>query len=349
MSIFRIFYSKTPKIKNEKGRTKTNSIATLEKVRVGGIHQSILIRGHDINNPILLFLHGGPGSAQISIAYKFQRKLEEYFTVVQWDQRGAGKSFSRKIPEQSMSIEQFILDSNELIEQLKKRFSKNKIILVGHSWGSALGMSLIKRYPENFHFYIGMGQVVNQKEGERISYEFVLEKAKKTNNKKAIKQLEKIQNKEVWDLKYSRIQRRWLNRFGGWYHGARSNWILLKLIFTSPEYSIIDVFRFFIGILFSLRLMWKEVNQKINFFEQIHAVDVPVYFFAGKYDYNTPFELVEKFHKQLKAPKNELFWFEKSAHSPHIEEKSRFEDIMITHVLKEILEEKKKEKDVVNL
>jgi len=124
MEIYRIFYSKTPIIKDEKGKPKTNSIATLEKVRIGGINQCVLIRGHDVNNPILLFLHGGPGSAQIGIAYKFQRKFEKYFTVVQWDQRGAGKSFSFKIPKQSMNIEQFIIDSNELIEQLKKRFGK---------------------------------------------------------------------------------------------------------------------------------------------------------------------------------------------------------------------------------
>jgi len=349
MEIYRIFYSKTPIIKDEKGKPKTNSIATLEKVRIGGINQCVLIRGHDVNNPILLFLHGGPGSAQIGIAYKFQRKFEKYFTVVQWDQRGAGKSFSFKIPKQSMNIEQFIIDSNELIEQLKKRFGKDKIFLVGHSWGSALGMLLIQRYPENFHCYIGMGQSINQIEGEKISYEFVLEQAKKNNNKKAIKQLEKIKNKEVWDLKYSQIQRRWLNRFGGWYHGAKSNWIVLKLLFISPEYSIVDLIKFVIGALFSLRRMWKNVLQEINLFEQVKEVEVPVYFCAGKYDYNTPFELVEKYYNQIKAPTKNLFWFEKSAHSPNFEEKSKFEDIMINQILRETLEEKKKEKNVVNL
>ncbi len=349
MTILRIFYSKIPKIKDEKGKTKTNSIAVLEKLRIGGINQWVLIRGHNVNNPILLFLHGGPGSAQIGIAYKFQRILEKYFTVVQWDQRGAGKSFSFKIPKQSMNIEQFILDSNDLIEQLKKRFGKEKIFLVGHSWGSTLGMLLIQRYPENFHSYIGMGQATNQIEGEKISYEFVLEQAKKNDNRKAIKQLEKIRNKEVWNLKYSQIQRRWLNRFGGWYYGARSNWIVLKLFFTSPEYSIVDLIKFTIGALFSLRMMWKNVLQDINLFEQVKEVEVPVYFCAGKYDYNTPFELVEKYYNQIKAPTKNLYWFEKSAHSPNFEEKSKFEDILIKQILRDTLEEKKKEKDVVNL
>ena len=344
MSIFRIFYSKTPKIKNDKGKLKANSIATLEKVRIGGINQWLLIRGHDINNPILLFLHGGPGSAQIGIAYKFQRKLEKYFTVVQWDQRGAGKSFSLKIPKQSMNVEQFILDSIDLIEQLKNRFTKNKIFLVGHSWGSTLGMLLIHRYPDNFHSYIGIGQGVNQKEGEKISYEFVLNYAKKSNNKKAIKQLEKIKNKEVWDLKYLRIQRRWLTRFGGWYHGAKSNWIIVKLFFSSPEYSIIDSFKFIIGSLFSLKMMWKNAIQEINFFEQIKEVEVPVYFCVGKYDYNTPFEHLERFYNQIRAPKKDLFWFEKSAHSPNFEETSKFENIMINQILRDAFEKKKKEK-----
>ncbi len=334
MTILRIFYSKTPSIKDANGKPKENSIALLEKLIIGGIKQWVLIRGHDVNNPILLFLHGGPGSAQIGIAYKFQRKLEKHFTVVQWDQRGAGKSFSLKIPKQSMNIEQFILDSIELVKQLKKRFGKNKVYLVGHSWGSALGMLLVKQYPEHFHSYIGMGQSTNQKEGERISYEFVLEQAKMRNNTKAIKQLERIKHKEIWDLKYSQIQRSWLNRFGGWYHGAKSNWKVLKLLFSSHEYSIIDLVKFAIGSLFSLKLMWKSVLQDINLFEQVREVKIPVYFCAGKYDYNTPFELVESFYNQIKAPKKKLFWFENSARSPHLEETSKFEDIMINHILK---------------
>ena len=335
MSLFRIFYSKTPIIKDEEGRTKKNSISSLEKIRIGGIEQWVLIRGHDLSNPILLFLHGGPGSAQIGIAYKFQRNLEKYFTIVQWDQRGAGKSFSTKIPKGSMSIEQFIDDSAILIEYLKNRFGKEKIFLIGHSWGSALGMLVVQRYPENVYSYVGLGQTTNQTVGEEISYEFVLEQANKRNNKKAIKQLEKIKNKDVWDLKYSQVQRRWLNRFGGWYHGARSSWILLKLLFSSPEYSIIDVVKFMRGVLFSLKMMWKNVIQDIDLFLQVNKVEVPVYIIAGKYDYNTPHELVEKFYNQLKAPKKKLFWFEESAHSPHIEEKSKFENIMINHVLQD--------------
>ena len=166
---FSLFYTKTPKIKDSYGNIKQDSITSLEKITLGGIKQTILIRGHDTKSPILLFLHGGPGFPEMDIAYKFQRKLEEHFIVVNWDQRGAGKSFSKKIPRESMTIEQFISDAHELIRFLRERFDKEKIYLVGHSWGTTLGLLLTQRYPELFFAYVGIGQVVNALESEQIS------------------------------------------------------------------------------------------------------------------------------------------------------------------------------------
>ena len=148
---FRPFYSETPPILGENGNTKPNSITSMEFVEIGGIQQWIMIRGHDLNNPLLLLLHGGPGSAESPLAYKFQRDLEKSFIVVNWDQRGGGKSYFKKIPIESMNIEQFITDTHDLIQMLKKRFDKEKIYLVGHSWGSMLGTLVVQRYPELFY------------------------------------------------------------------------------------------------------------------------------------------------------------------------------------------------------
>jgi len=158
---------------------------------LGGIEQWISIRGN-IDNPILIYLHGGPGTPVMPLFRHFQASLEDYFLIVQWEQRGAGKSFSRRIPKETMTIEQFISDLYELIELLKKRFSKTKIYLIGHSWGSVLGTFIVQRYPQLFYAYIGVGQASNTVETEKRMYEFVLERSKELNNKKAIRQLEKV-------------------------------------------------------------------------------------------------------------------------------------------------------------
>ena len=128
--------STTPQIKDEQERVKSQSIATFEEVEIGGIKQYLLIRGEQIENPVLLFLHGGPGYPQIAFARKYQKELENDFVVVQWDQRGAGKSYSKTIKEESMNREQFIKDTLEVVEYLKSRFTVQRIVLVGHSWGS---------------------------------------------------------------------------------------------------------------------------------------------------------------------------------------------------------------------
>lgn len=339
---FSLFYSKTPKIKGSNGQVKPNSIASLEKVRIGGLSQSLLIRGHDTSNPLLLMLHGGPGVPDMPLAYKFNRTLEEHFIVVNWDQRGAGKSFSKKIPKESMTINQFISDGHELIQYLLTRFQKNKIYLLGHSWGTILGLLLIDRYPDLFYAYIGAGQVVYMLENEIISLKFVRSVAEEKSNKKALKELQKIHPPYADNLKNLDIQRKWLRRFGGILHGKKSYWSLIKIGAGAPEYSLKDFFNYIRGGRFSTKVMWHEV-QDINFFDQLPEVQVPVYFCVGRHDYNTPFELVQRYFDQLRAPKKKLIWFEESGHAPYVEEPEKFDNLMISVVLPETYEKKKKE------
>ncbi|MGG0719229.1 alpha/beta hydrolase [Robertmurraya massiliosenegalensis] len=161
-----------------------SSISVLESVAIGGIEQWVLIRGESINNPIVLFLHGGPGNAQIGWAPKFQSNLERNFIVVNWDQRGSGLSYFEGIPEESMNINQFIQDAYELTIYLLNKFKKNKIFIVGHSWGTIIGMPLIQKHPHLFHAYIGVGQSVDLQRGELLSYEYTLEYAKNNNRRR---------------------------------------------------------------------------------------------------------------------------------------------------------------------
>ena len=187
----------------------------MEEIELGGMKQTILIRGKDKINPILLYLHGGPGMLLMPFAHVFDRKLEEKFVVVHWDQRGAGKTYTKSTKPEDLKIEKYLSDTYELIKYLCKRFDKEKVFLIGHSWGSYLGIVTAYRHPELLHAYIGMGQVINQPVDETISYNYVMEKARINNNQKAINDLEKIGLPPYDNADELLTERNWLYKYGG--------------------------------------------------------------------------------------------------------------------------------------
>lgn len=339
-----VFAAWTPQFKDSFGNIIPGSIAKLEQIELGGVKQWILIRGRNINNPILLFLHGGPGSSVMPLIRHYNRELENHFIVVNWEQRGAGKSYSRKLSEEDLTLEQYIADAYELINMLRKRMNKDKIFLVGHSWGSILGVYLVQRYPELFHAFIGVGQGVNGMENEKISYQYTLTMARETNNKKALRDLEKMGNPPVYIDTYFagdwfdhlRKQRKWLLRMGGCLYNKRSYRGFIKYFLISPEYTIIDLINWIKGNIFSVKAMWGEIME-VNLPEQVPSLKVPVYFLMGKHDYNTPVELVISYYEKLDAPVKEIVWFEYSAHSPIFEEPEKFNEIMINKILPETI------------
>lgn len=165
------------------------SISILEEVIIGGINQYICIRGKNINNPILLFLHGGPGDAMLPVMTGINKDLEDDFIVVNWEQRGAGKSYYPFKEYDEIGIDTFISDTYELTKLLLNRFDKEKIYIMGNSWGSVIAIQAVQQFPKLYYAYIGIGQVVNMKENERISYDYTLEQAVLKNDKNAEKQL----------------------------------------------------------------------------------------------------------------------------------------------------------------
>jgi pimeloyl-ACP methyl ester carboxylesterase len=312
-----MFIKKTKKIKSE-----FESISTLEYISIGGLEQSILIRGENVNNPLMLFLHGGPGTAQIGFAPKFQGDLEKNFIVVNWDQRGAGLSYSKDIRIEDITIENMANDTVELIEYLLKRFNQPKLYLVGHSWGTILGLLVTKKVPNLIYAYIGIGQVVNMKEGEKISYDYTIRKAKNLKNKKALKELMRVEFNPA-DLKYLRVQRKWLTKFGGSFIGITKYNLIYSNILFATEYTMKDWMSYIKAGKFSLYALWNQVLD-INFLETAPKLDIPIYFFAGKHDFQTPFQLVEQYFHTLKCPNKELIWFENSGHLLNYEEYQKF-------------------------
>jgi len=316
--------------------TSPKGIDSLEQVTLGGAKQWILVRGHDKSNPVMLHLHGGPGAADIAVARHYDSELVKHFVMVHWDQKGAGKSYDPKIPLETMTREQFISDALELSEMLRNRFAAEKIYLVGHSWGSEIGTYAVARKPELFHAYVGIGQVVNNLEAEKISYQYTLDKATETGNQEAMQELKDIAPPPYDEHDKILVQRKWLDRFGGVSHQEISFNDLIKIGLTSPDYSLYDGIRFFRGEPFSSNALWNTTFET-DLFKQVPRLDVPVYFFVGRYDYNTPFELVEHYYEQLEAPKGKhLIWFENSGHMIPFEESEKYCDILINTVLKEM-------------
>lgn len=325
MFLRKINKNHTPKITDNNGKVLANSINKIEKVKIGGIEQYVLIRGENKDNPILLFLHGGPGFSHIPFARKFQSELEENFIVINWDQRGAGLSYSNQILEETMNVKQFISDTYELIMIILKQFNKEKIYLVGHSWGSYLGILMAEKYPALFHAYIGVSQVTDVIKAGKLEYTHILNLAEKDNNQKAIKELKRIGEPIYEDMEKFKTMRKWFDYYEG---GKELNLtqIALKGILLSPEYRIFDIIKYIKGLNFSQSNITEEVYK--NLFKQITTVKVPIYFCSGVYDYSTPLELVQSYMKIVSAPAKQLYLFEESAHCPHLQESEKFNEIM---------------------
>lgn len=337
LGLFTLLWIKSPgkaePLTNHHGSPWENSISVIEKVHLGGLDQYIIIRGADAAKPVMLFLHGGPGNPEFAFMKHFNPNIEKDFVMVYWEQRGAGKSYSKDIPVESMNIQQFIADTRELSEYLAKRFSQEKIYIMGHSWGSLLGILTAYEHPELFRAYFGIGQACYQFKGEQISYEWAKEQAYKHNDSKAIKNLEGLtfpdslaSNKEWID--YLMAERRYVNIYGGGTtRDITKMWPLVKIVLKANEYTVGEKLNFMNGAMFSLEHLWNEVINA-NLLNDIDSMQIPVYLFHGKHDYTTPYSVAEEFFNQLKAPKKAFFTFEHSAHSPVFEEAEKFNAIV---------------------
>lgn len=321
----------TPRIRPRKGAA---AVAELEEVRIGGTVQWVLQRSEDIRNPILLYVHGGPGTSQLTSNRRNTRDLERHFVVVNWDQRGAGKSFSA-IAE-GVTIDRFVEDTRDLTEYLLTKYGQDRLVLVGHSWGTVVGALTVSRYPELFSCYVGIGQVARMAEGERLSYEWTLEQARARGNRKAVHALEDMGPPPYsgkWQEKTIR-QRGFLAQFGGEIHGSSRGAMapVLGGLLLSREYSLPDRLNYFRGIFTSMRLLWPEL-MTVDLFEAVPELAVPVFFVEGRHDRESPSEVAERYFSALRAPAKHLVWFEYSAHLPNTEERDRFNRFLVQQVL----------------
>jgi len=303
---------------------------------VGEVRQAVLIRGTDPQNPLLVFVHGGPGFPLFPFEPygETMRRLEDRFTVVYWEQRGTGKSFSRGIPPASMTIDQFVEDARMVVEYALGFVEKEQAFLWGHSWGSGIGALLAARHPGLLHAYIGTGQSVNPYLNERLGYEFVERRARETENRRALRQLQWIDTiPDNYSLEDALTIRRWVYRFGGIVRQSTHERPYIDLqevrdMLTAPEYSLADRLNLILSPHYSARKLWDEMKE-LNLVRDAPRIQVPVYFLLGRHDVIVSSALAAEYFSKLEAPLGKrLVWFEQSAHRPHQEEREKFLEVM---------------------
>lgn len=304
-----------------------------EKIVLGGVKQKIHVRTNDESKPVLLFLHGGPGIINRHSIMCDHADLLDTFTIATWDQRGSGGSNSN-IPADSLTIDRITRDAEELVEWLCRRFNKEKIFVIGGSWGSELGVWLSYRFPEHIAAFVGFGQVVNIDLNEKISYEYTLNSAKEAGDTDAVRKLEEVGPPVMGVYKggYSgmMVQRKLMMKYGGYSKNeGKQSYIdaVAKPMLKSGEYSFSDIVGFLTGYSRVLKTMWEEIG-RTNFPETCTEFKMPIFIFDGKLDMNTPAELVEDWFNMIKAPRKELIWFENSGHNPMGDEGDRFKKLL---------------------
>lgn len=316
-------------IANARKIVTPNGIEQLEKVRIGGIDQWVSIRGRDKRNPVLLFIHGGPGYVSMPMSWWFSRDWEEYFTVVQWDQRGAGKTYLLNDPAKiapTLTLERTVDDAEEMADWTRKELGKKKIFVLGHSWGSYLGLQLAKRHPEWLYAYIGVGQLTDGPESERRGWAFAIDAARHAGNSEAVHQLEAIvpyfPPAHPSSLKDIYTQRRWLDLYGGVMAHRDGNSAESGLARLSPDYTDEEISHIWEGNDFSEQYLLAQVLS-LNFAD-IRKLDCSLIIFAGRYDINVNSQVAAKWFAKVNAPSKRLVWFENSAHLPMTEEPGKF-------------------------
>jgi proline iminopeptidase len=301
-----------------------DGIERLEKVSIGGIDQWVSIRGTDSRNPVLLMLHGGPGWVSMPTSWYFQRGWEEYFTVVQWDQRGAGKTYMENLPAEvapTMTPARMVADAEEMVAWLRAEFDQDRIFVLGHSWGSYLGIELAKRRPQWLHAYIGVAQGTNMPESERLGWQFAMEQAQRDGNAEAIADLESVApygGENPIPLAHLYKQRKWLNHYGGMMYGRTGGESEAAAVRLSPEYTDADVIAVWEANAFSAdRLLGQVLTLDMT---TVTELECPLILFLGRHDYNVSSSLAAEWFEQVEAPSKSLIWFEHSAHEILVEE-----------------------------
>jgi len=325
---------------DQSGQILAGSISEKIYIKIGGVKQGMFLRGKNIQNPVLLFVHGGPAFSEFFLVEKFPVDLEDHFTVCYWEQRGGGISYTPEVTLESMTLEQLASDAIEVTNYLYHRFGKEKIYIMAHSGGTAFAIQAVADYPQLFYAYIGIAQITRQAESEVLCYKYMMDQYLANGNSKMVVELNKypILDNESFILPFfnSVLRDKAQHDLGiGTMHNMRS---IIKDVFlpvwTCKAYTISEKLNIWISKFSFLKKtgLRSEIIQS-DITTQVPRLEIPVYFFSGKYDLTVNKDLSKEYLKAIEAPVKGFYTFNESAHSPMFEEPKRLIEILVKDVI----------------
>jgi pimeloyl-ACP methyl ester carboxylesterase len=323
-------------LRDATGNVIPGSLSERVTVEIGGIPQAMIIQSTDPANPVLLFLHGGPGMTEFFMELDYPTGLERHFTMVWWEQRGAGMSFSTDIPPETMTMEQMISDTIEVADYLRDRFDHDRILLLGHSWGSYLGIQVAAAAPERFLAYVGMAQIVHQLRSEVMAHAFLLETYRARGDTAMVRRLEAapVSMEASTSPEWMQLRDAAMHRAGVGHTRDISSVVtgIFLPVWRVRAYTLTDKINVWRGKLWSRPFFWEALLQD-DLSARLTDFDLPVHFFVGRYDQTANPDLSRAYFDAIHAPVKRFHVFENSAHSPLFEEPERATEILLNDVL----------------
>jgi proline iminopeptidase len=310
---------------------KDTAVNEQSLIALGGEKQYVEMTGASSKNPVLLFLHGGPGWPQTPHLRYFNADLTKSVILVAWEQAGCGKSYMHNPDPKNLSLEQLVQDAHELTQILKKKFQQDKIYLAGFSWGSVLGIHLVNKYPEDYAAYFGISQIINMNRSIDVSREWIKQQAEIKKDKKMLKLVAQLENKDTslckttLDCFFKKYEM--LTEYGGAIYKKESE---AEIKTAESKYEDYKNYNWLNGFFYSASRLGNTIFE--TNFTGITELKVPVYFFVGRHDRSLPAIVTEDFFNKLTAPKKEMVWFEESGHEPLEEEPGNFNKAIIDRI-----------------
>jgi pimeloyl-ACP methyl ester carboxylesterase len=322
-------------IRDENGAPAPGSLSEKTFVNINGVNQGMMIQSRDTSNPVLLFLHGG--MPEYFLTEKYPTGMENDFTVVWWEQRGSGLSYSPDIPRDTINAEQLISDTLALTDYLRQRFGQDKIYLMGHSGGTFIGIQAVARAPELYHAYIGVAQMSHQLRSEKLAYDHMLEQFKANGNTEMVRKLEAapVTMTDGTPAAYLQVRDQAMHMLGvGTTHEMKS--ILTGIFIPSwlnREYTLGEKVNLWRGKAQGGVSILFETMQHTDLSAQVTDFHLPIYLLSGIHDYTCNYTLAKDYFEKIKAPVKGFYTFAQSAHSPMFEEPQKLQKILREDVL----------------
>ena len=325
-------------LRDDAGQVIAGSLSERVFVQINGTRQGMIIQSADLSNPVILFLHGGPGMPTFFLNTTHPTGLERHFTMVWWEQRGAGMSYNSDIPVESMTVAQMIDDTVAVADYLRDRFGQDRITLLGHSWGSFLGIQAAAAAPDRFHAYVGMGQISHQLRAEVAAHDYLLAAYLELGDTAMVGKLRAapVSMTEGTSDAWMRLRDAAMHGIGvGTTRDMRSviTGIFLP-VWQSRAYTLTEKINIWRGKARLRRLLWEEILHT-DLAHQVNRLEIPAYFLIGRYDYTINPALARDYFQRLDAPLKGFYTFENSAHSPLFEEPDRAIGILLQDVMQQ--------------